>query len=383
MNYLVENPVFVEYTAANTLPVTLVVSKSSGGEIYRSQAFANNTGKISWNIADILKPHIGKTLLDDTEVLQHIAPFLYNLSLEIDDAVVLIKNYNAVFPGGIPKHQFRKLAAADTDIFAEKLQNYTDNCFLTTRTAGDIMVLPSSEVGFLYCVGDNSTHTLTIINTDGNQTYTINIPAGVLINAISLSYVLCDMELQKGIFDIKIDGNLCLTIEVTEPAPSNERYILNFRNSWGMYELIEVTGRAISEPEYGEETVYAIYDKITDSLRNEKLRKEATEVIKAECGYRSRERLLFIRDMLQSEDVKLYGADGEWFDVLVSTDGDKIALNMAEPVSIPLTITMCEAEKLYSAEERISLKPNVCLKDDLSNFITTNNNKKIILDYGN
>jgi hypothetical protein len=375
---LVGNPVVVEYNGS-TSPVTLIVTKTDNSEIIRLNAIPNSARKIRWNIADILEPYITNhaPLINDlTADLFRISPFLYNLKFAINGGIVSTQTNRVAFAGGIPKHLFRKLTEAGTNIFVEKLQKYTSNCFLTTRSAGNKITLPYSEADFIYFIGNNNSHSVVVENTSNNEKYVISVAAGVVVNALSLSTALLGLGVEKGEVAVKIDGNICLTIEIIDSAPSNERYILNFLNSYGVYELVEVTGRAISEPEYAEESIYAIYDPITDSLRNEKLRQETTEVIKVECGYRTRERLLFLRDMLASEDVKMLGADGEWVEVIVSTDGDAIPMLMNEPTSIPLTIKMSDADSRHSSAEQIDSMPQdeYLLATDDGSLVTTNDN---------
>ncbi len=347
---LAGNPVFVEYNN-NSLPVTLVIMKADNSEIIHLQAIPDSAGKIRWNIADILEAYIDQSPFPDMDTdLQRRSPFIYNLKFEISGQTVLTQTNRIAFGGGIPNGIFRKLAAAGTNIFAAKLQNYTTNCFLTTRSNSEKITMPATEAGYLYMIGDDSEHTLTITAATG-ESGDLTIPAGIAINAINFASIVI---VQPGIYTVAIDGVQVLAVELTEPTGSRERYLLNFRNSYGVYEQLEVTGRAVSEPEYAEENVYSIYDSITDSLRNEKFRREVTEVIKVECGYRSRERLMFVRDMLQSEDVRLLGADGEWINVLVSTESDTVPKLLTEPVSIPLVIKFAEADSRHTPDEQVS-----------------------------
>ena len=136
----------------------------------------------------------------------------------------------------------------------------------------------------------------------------------------------------------------------TPGGVSANRYLLRFRNSFGCYEQLEVTGKAELSTQFDSEESfeYSYWDQDVMDYAASNQRKQGMVLITAETGFKDRDELMFLRDMLASDDIYLIDSSGLKSKVLVSSEDFKIPAVIEEPVSVPLKIKFADTEQSYS-----------------------------------
>lgn len=229
------------------------------------------------------------------------------------------------------------------------------NAALTTRTNGKIIVWRETEIVPLKILGspDLQVH----IASPANHVYACPIVQSSKKLAI---YTLNILEIRKKFFSdfdelpaylsFLFNGVLSFILVFTPGAVSANRYLLRFRNSLGCYEQLEVTGKAELSTQFDSEESfeYSYWDQDVMDYAASNQRKQGMVLITAETGFKDRDELMFLRDMLASDDIYLIDSSGLKSKVLVSSEDFKIPAVIEEPVSVPLKIKFADTEQSYS-----------------------------------
>lgn len=245
--------------------------------------------------------------------------------------------------GGVSKRTLRQLNDENSNIFTWKLLNSEGNFFQTTRGTGRIFTLRETEllpIPFIYPDGElkvvASGITTTLPGTTGDPV-ALNLYR-LRKNLFETSHVLAS------VFDIYSGEIKACTIVITPGTVSRERYLLQFLNSYGAYERIEVTGIGSIEHKAADEETYFVYDELVDDYVEARERQSGTGTLKVDSGYRSPEELVYLIDMLSSDDIKILGLDGRNIKVIATADNLASAARATTPESIKLTLRFAESE---------------------------------------
>lgn len=245
--------------------------------------------------------------------------------------------------GGVSKRTLRRLNDENSNIFTWKLLNSEGNFFQTTRGTGRIFTLRETEllpIPFIYPDGElkviASGITTTLPGTTGDPV-ALNLYR-LRKNLFETSHVLAS------VFDIYSGEIKACTIVITPGTVSRERYLLQFLNSYGAYERIEVTGIGSIEHKAADEETYFVYDELVDDYVEARERQSGTDTLKVDSGYRSPEELVYLIDMLSSDDIKILGLDGRNIKVITTADNLASAARATTPESIKLTLRFAESE---------------------------------------
>lgn len=245
--------------------------------------------------------------------------------------------------GGVSKRTLRRLNDENSNIFTWKLLNSEGNFFQTTRGTGRIFTLRETEllpIPFIYPDGKlkviASGITTTLPGTTGDPV-ALNLYR-LRKNLFETSHVLAS------VFDIYSGEIKACTIVITPGTVSRERYLLQFLNSYGAYERIEVTGIGSIEHKAADEETYFVYDELVDDYVEARERQSGTDTLKVDSGYRSPEELVYLIDMLSSDDIKILGLDGRNIKVIATADNLASAARATTPESIKLTLRFAESE---------------------------------------
>lgn len=263
------------------------------------------------------------------------------------------------FPGGVNDQALALLAKNSLDIFSFRLNVATRNFLFTTRTHRDVVRLKESEMyPFLFL---HPGATISFRSAAGNVVSPGTQAAGTL--CLMDIYKIKDQfvnEFSEATWKIEVlvGAELAFTFLIGENKTTEERYRIRFRNSLGAFEVLEVTGVASHEPEQGEETTWK---ELTGSnfYENRRDRVPLTDVVKVETGYKSKEDLLFIRDLVGSDEAYFYYPDGTFF--CCSVKADKMAYRQKKitPTSVALVVTEVGTGKYVSPElDRLALNEN-------------------------
>ena len=229
------------------------------------------------------------------------------------------------------------------------------NAALTTRTNGKIIVWRETEIVPLKILGSpdlqvhvasptNHVYACPIVQSSKKLAiYTLNIPE------IRKKF-FSDFDELPAYLSFLFNGILSFILAFTPGAVSANRYLLRFRNSLGCYEQLEVTGKSelTEEMDAEDNSEYMLWDQDIMDYVTATRRKRTTSLITAETGFKDRDELMFLRDMLASDDIYLIDSSGLKSKVLVSSEDFKIPAIIEEPVSVPLKIKFADTEQSYS-----------------------------------
>ena len=245
--------------------------------------------------------------------------------------------------GGVSKRTLRRLNDENSNIFTWKLLNSEGNFFQTTRGTGRLFTIRETEllpIPFIYPDAELKVVAAGIATplpgTTGDPV-ALNLYR-LRKNLFETSHVLAS------VFDIYSGEIKACTIVITPGTVSRERYLLQFLNSYGAYERIEVTGIGSIEHKAADEETYFVYDELVDDYVEARERQSGTDTLKVDSGYRSPEELIYLIDMLSSDDIKILGLDGRNIKVIATADNLASAARATTPESIKLTLRFAESE---------------------------------------
>lgn len=212
-------------------------------------------------------------------------------------------------PGGISKQNYRRLYNTGNDIFSARFFNPKGNYFLTTRTAGWRISMKETEIAPLYFIFKTEQDITITEKVDNNSIEFGGHETGVYaldINALRQQF-FDEYNVLSSQFDVYTDDIFSCSIVIERAESTRERYRLKFRNSLGVFEVIEIVGELTLTPSYGErkETLFQRYDIATDDFQTERERLSRTLSINAQTGPKRHEEIRFLMDMIASDEVYL------------------------------------------------------------------------------
>lgn len=351
--YLTGNPIRFKVSDPNNKVIgyTIYIDDSNDSLYNGSCIIPEELTTAELEISDILKTFVKSSPISGNGYLIPAPDFMVYFSIHFPAPIIQPSYGGYAIYGGIPKKMYRKLSEMNTNIFEYKyFKKESNNYVLTTRTASKQIQIRETEICplmFMYQGED-----FKFVSHSGK---TIHIPPQPGYHdrfvGFNLEKILYDFFTQKDelthYINVLTDDKYSFSIAVLPTVPSEEKYILEFRNSLGAYERIELSGKASSEPKFEDEELFNVYDKTVSDFTENRKRTLTTETIKCECGCKTHEELLFLRDLISSDDIRILGPDKAWAKVHVTVEEYAVDLNMTEPKSIPLIIRFDEKEEFY------------------------------------
>lgn len=272
---------------------------------------------------------------------------------------------HTILPGGVSKDMLRALVSGNNNIFNFKLLNSSTNLFMTSRTNGQFIVMQETEIMpivFLYPGGN-----MRVVAGD----ITLDIPAGTerrpyALNIPAIRKELFDNNRLCNRFDIYFDQNYAATVLLTPGAVTNARYIIEFLNSYGVYERVEVTGSVNLEPEADEESIYSVYDPVVNDYVEKRDRRPSRNILQVESGFKTQEELIFLIDMLASEKIFLLGYGEQPIECTASAEDMSIALVSREPASLHITLRFVDKDTHFTHSVPLDFDENRIHVDQFS-----------------
>lgn len=371
---LVGNPIRVVIETKNEDSVNILLT-SEGDTIFEGTAVPDQTGKCTFDINDILQTLLHPLIPSAGDLLLVQIPDAFiQYQVTVSGKTQTEELAGECYIGGISCRAFRQLAAAGTDIFQAKLLNPRVNFFLTTRTAKETIFIRETELGYLSFISrqiplqisDLYGHTIELKSPTAGI-YALNLPAirqhflrteGVLVSYLRIS----------------VKGKAVVAVAIT--AGSSDAAILQFRNSYGCNEKIELSGVVTIQPEMAKQTVNNVFDDLLRNFTQTAGRGDAQPVMTIESGYKTRQELDFIQDLFLSDDICLLDGN-ERIKIMVSSGKMKYKKNLDEPISIEIKITCSDKEKYFTPG--IHTNALSVLTDKQHIPVTTADNNKIII----
>lgn len=357
------NPIVITGTddIFSSCPVCAFHVEYGGLEIYKGMV----TQPLWLNIADIVLPELmplpeAATPLSagtDADVVGQVEDagemscrqlriWLENDQNDISDTFSML-----VFPGGVSKQSFRRLQQLGADIFSRRLLASDCNFFMTTRSASWLVVMRETELYPLYFIRQQAAN-LTVRCDDG-ETMSWYLDTGVY--ALDIETLRRRWMDSKGtlpsVFDVLVDGRFACRIVVECAEVASQRYRLKYRNSFGVYEILEAVGsleQGSSMGSDGEVEDYKVFDQVADDFTSQRDRVPLSRPLSVKLTMGSPDRCNSFMDMLSSEDVWLLDAFPVPLRVMPSVEDITIQLLPDKPQPVTLKLTPADDDCRFS-----------------------------------
>ena len=258
-------------------------------------------------------------------------------------------------PGGIPRQQFKAYLKKGKDVFDSRLYGPAANFFLTSRTSGWRIEMKETELYPLYFLSTGVSMRIKIMDPVSGKDLGYELPGGVYTLDIDMlrREMILETNSLVNVFDIykEVDRagiEFACRIVITPAKVAKERYGLKFRNSFGVFEIFDVTGKmeeSISFPE-GEESDYRRFDPTTRRFSNLRERLEGTGFMTVATPIEPGQRNMF-KDLLASDETYLLGAFKEPVRVNVTADELKFQHRRETPESVSLKMTLTDPDTYF------------------------------------
>lgn len=309
------------------------------------------------NVADIINAYIKKLPEPDS-----VEPITFGPLTQIEDeAEVACREVIVVFngeydeemgfialPGGISKQNFRRMGPG-RDIFTERFCAEGTNFFLTTRTAGWRIFIKETEIYPLYFINDSWDDQFHFVEkTTGLSWYVGDLGRGIY--ALDVEALRRHFFEEHGVlansFDVYRYEKFACRIVIEQADPSRERYRLKFRNSLGVFEIIEITGEMSITPQWedAEEAIFKRYDEATADYISCRDRIERKQKITVQTGVKRPDETRFLMDMLASDEVYLLDLTGLPVHVIPSAEEFVYMPRPESPQSFAITLELADTE---------------------------------------
>ncbi len=344
-NAFTRNPVFLTVFSPSMVTYSIRMNNT---EIFKG----NGTGDFRVNIAEIIETEISPvpTLQDNTGIVTELSGLSADVVIHVENEGGEEQDLSfTAWRGGISRKNFRRLREKGTDIFSLKFLNPHCNFFFTTRSGDWKIPIRETELSPLPFIFPGNGEEVSVTELTGGNKITLEGEPGKLY-ALNIAAIRRNLFLNNGIlascFDVRVGGIIACRIAVEQSKVSRERYFLRFLNSYGIYELFEILGKAsveLQSPE-DEESNFRRYDELTDDYVLERERPDTRGVITVNTGYRRPGELFFLLDLLASDDVTLIGYAEEEVKVIPSAEEFSFMVRPEEPRDVTLKLTLAETE---------------------------------------
>lgn len=257
-----------------------------------------------------------------------------------------------IIAGGVSRQNYRRYARMKTDAFEARFLNNANNFFMTTRTAGWRIVMKETELYPLYFISLERFLYMTVVERTTGKTLIQdgNFDSGIFaldIDALRKQF-FDEYGVLSNSFDIyKGDpSQYSCSIVIERSDPARERYRLKFRNSLGVFEIIELAGELTITPDYAaaDEARFSRYDAETDDFTADRERITRPQSLTIETGVMRADTVRFLMDMIGSEEVYLLDLSELPVKVIPSIEELKYQPRPETPQKFTVKLQMAEDE---------------------------------------
>lgn len=294
-------------------------------------------------INEVIKPYVVPELClnDDSRMLIPITGQSVDVTVTVndDDGSSPVERSLTVFYGGISKQSQRLLGS--TNIFTARFLAQT-NFFFTSRGDSSRIVMKETELSPLPLLIPSD-----LKAQHGNDSLTITGTAGSFA-ALNVVKLRNDWRTSFGYTPNEIDiyghGGKACTLQFDPTMVTKDRYLVRFLDSLGCYSVVEFCGSARQGMEDVDDGTYQRYDDSSDSYQQMCTRIETRAVVTMNTGYKTEDELLYLQELLRSEDVTLLDYQGQDRKVTAACDGYEVAIAAFEPGNLSFDFHFSDAE---------------------------------------
>jgi len=302
--------------------------------------------------------------IDDNGWLTYSLNFSQN---EISSVNIQKRQRMFACPGGIPLEMFQKLQSENQNFFQHVLESDYALIPLTVRNfKNNHLIIRQSELCDLVLFWHATANVFPNLLINGKTIPQLQAQ-GFEFNqdAQTSHFVFFDMkrllEIIAPVDNIIIfsNENFSFEVEILPDIISEEKYVIEFRNSFGFIEKFQVTGIAEDENETTEAEKYQ--DNSEGVLHNRYLRPKYSKMLNVSSGYRLRQELNIIQDILLSDEVYFIDTVKDTHTrCLVTADNIKLEHHQRTPKEITLKIDFLfeESRTFGNINEKISYMEN-------------------------
>lgn len=340
------NPIRLDIVSSSPVTYTITVGSEV---IYEGSVEEGNLG--------IFIDEILSAIVEPTRYTGQETDFILETSGNIKQYTINITNTEGdkktlqqkVVLGGISKRAMRHLNQEGSNIFTFKLLNAAGNFFMSTRSETRTLVIRETELRPLLFIAPKTEFTVTVEEGMTKVIEGLTIGQCYALNLEALRRHFFDTEnVLVNQFVVSTDEGEAVTVVIAPSTIEKERYYLEFLNSYGSYECIDVSGKPTLDQDTGEEETYGKYDELVNDYVESRERLRTVDTIHVQTGFKIGKDLLFLLDMLSSDDIYLLGYEEREIKVNASADSLAIAKTMGQPQSLPITLRFADSEKHFT-----------------------------------
>ena len=301
------NPVKLEITSSS--PVNYVIRNQSN-VIFEG---SGETGNFFVFIDEILSAILSPTRYtgEETDIILSTSNNLKEYTIEVNNQTGDRQTLqHKVLLGGISKRAMRHLNQTGSNIFTMKLLNAAGNFFMSTRTEQRVLSICETEIRPLLFIAPVTTFTVKIAEDISTVISGLIIGTCYALNLEALrKYFFSKNNMLASQFEIITAEGKAVTIVISPANIEKERYYIESRE-----------------------------------------RVNTVDNLHVQTGFKTEKELMFILDMLSSDEIYLIGYENRGIRVNASADSLAIAKNMNTPQSLPITLRFCDSEKHFTQE---------------------------------
>jgi len=368
----VKNPIVFEFTTDSD--VMRVFTIAFAGESFLISVYPSKTDAVTWklsfDISDLLA-NLVRLTYDATLISQvNLAGFVQ--SYTVTEPVSAYSFTGKIIPGGLSLEFQKFMIHQDTNAFDYRFMNPMSNWLLTTRTDANVIKMTRRELACMFFLTPNNQQ-ISVATNNGDvlniSTGTAGIPCMVNL-PVWLASLSPESQLSTSVF-FQVAGLNVIQINITDRF-SEESYLVKFRNSLGVYEFIEVSGKAQRAPESGESSAYNMFDTDLQEFSKARQRVNTSNVLNVDSGFKSMDDLYFLGDMLAASSMWFIDRLKK-FKCLVTSSNYTHALRQTTPESVSLKIEPVTTEQYYTPMTDINTIYTLLATED-DEFIITEDN---------
>ena len=339
VEFLIEVQSFSESVSFN---LHISDGESHYEDVYTYQPYQKKENNIQKYFIDFDISEILEAFAQPLQAWNGSSNGIVHYSLEfLDSSGIIFNGY--VIQGGIPSEMFQKLKLEGQDIFNTRFCNFETLFLLTTRKLSNNMIFfrHSEMHNIVFFAKKNHQFSLKSgsnefqIPTEAERDYFCFFNIKTAFDALNPPNDTMWMW---------VDDNMVFGIEILPDPVSEEKYMLEFKNSLGVFERYLVSAEASIMPDISEKENYLTNE--LGYLQTKHLRATQNEKLQVSTGSKITEEMLLLTDLLISDEVYLLNGN-ERKVCKVTAENFKFAQVQNLKESAMLTIDLMQPEENF------------------------------------
>lgn len=308
---------------------------------------SGNIYKLEVDFKDILASFFVEnySILNTDQLVSVVDNFTLNYSIRVQNKEIF---KGKALRGGISKALIKYLSRNHFDIFTYKILNSFSQFLFTTRTLTSMIPIRESELSIILFLhpGTNLRFTSSGLSIDVGRKQA-KVPCSMNLRGVYNEFLL-KQGVAPHLIEVYSDSILAFSFKIIPSQVSEYQYAIRFKNSLGVFEIIEVTGKPYQRPEFGEENKY---QERTDfgNFEERRSRVQHVDILEVETGYKTRQEHSFAIDMIKSDEIYFQYPNGIEQRCHVTAEDLKYEERLTITSSIKLKVRMVDSEEFFGS----------------------------------